>query len=109
MQIFEWLTILAFLTMLLYSLFQMGKAAIGFYRDYPRYSVVFSRLENYEKHCFKSGLSLFVIIPIMKGSEYSDIFIFQVLSEIGTALAGGLFLIGVIAFIRELHTSNSEA
>lgn len=86
----------------------MGKAAIGFYRDYPRYSMIFSRLENYEKHCFRSGLSLFFIIPIIKGSEYADIFIFQVVSEIGTALAGGLFLIGVIAFIRELHTSNSE-
>ncbi|EPR7547188.1 hypothetical protein KW497_10525 [Vibrio fluvialis] len=108
MSAMQWLTLGGSLAILLYALYQMIKAAVDFRRDYPRYRGIYSQLESFEKHCFKSGLSLFFIIPIVKNSKYSQDYIFQVLSEIGTALAGGMFLIGVIAFIRELHNSRSN-
>ena len=104
----QWLTLGGLLAIFLFALYQMIKAAVDFRRDYPRYRGIYSQLESFEKHCFKSGLSLFFLIPIVKNSKYSQDYIFQVLSEIGTALAGGMFLIGVIAFIRELHNSRSN-
>ncbi|CAI2314186.1 MULTISPECIES: hypothetical protein [Vibrio] len=108
MSAMQWLTLGGLLAIFLFALYQMIKAAVDFRRDYPRYRGIYSQLESFEKHCFKSGLSLFFLIPIVKNSKYSQDYIFQVLSEIGTALAGGMFLIGVIAFIRELHNSRSN-
>ncbi len=108
MSAMQWLTLGGLLAIFLFALYQLIKAAVDFRRDYPRYRGIYSQLESFEKHCFKSGLSLFFLIPIVKNSKYSQDYIFQVLSEIGTALAGGMFLIGVIAFIRELHNSRSN-
>ncbi|ENP8453112.1 hypothetical protein [Vibrio parahaemolyticus] len=108
MSAMQWLTLGGLLAIFLFALYQMIKAAVDFRRDYPRYRGIYSQLESFEKHCFKSGLSLFFLIPVVKNSKYSQDYIFQVLSEIGTALAGGMFLIGVIAFIRELHNSRSN-
>ncbi|MGI2784479.1 hypothetical protein [Vibrio alginolyticus] len=108
MSAMQWLTLGGLLAIFLFALYQMIKAAVDFRRDYPRYRGIYSQLESFEKHCFKSGLSLFFLIPIVKNSKYSQDYIFQVLSGIGTALAGGMFLIGVIAFIRELHNSRSN-
>ncbi|MFQ2472337.1 hypothetical protein [Aeromonas rivipollensis] len=102
----QWFTLGGLLTIFLFAFYQMIKAALDFRRDYPRYRGIYSQLESFEKHCFKSGLSLFFVIPIIKNSKFSQDYIFQVVSEIGTALAGGMFLIGVIAFIRELHNSR---
>lgn len=102
----QWFTLGGLLIIFLFAFYQMIKAALDFRRDYPRYRGIYSQLESFEKHCFKSGLSLFFVIPIIKNSKFSQDYIFQVVSEIGTALAGGMFLIGVIAFIRELHNSR---
>ena len=102
----QWLTLGVLFVIFIFALYQMVKAALDFRRDYPRYRGIYSQLESFEKHCFKSGLSLFFVIPIIKNSKFSQDYIFQVVSEIGTALAGGMFLIGVIAFIRELHNSR---
>lgn len=109
MTIPHWLFVGGMVCVLLFSFYQMGKAALDFRRDYPRYRGVLGRLESFERHCFKSGLGLFFIIPFLKHGEHSKGYLIQVLAEVGTALAGGMFLIGVIAFIRELHNTNSNS
>ncbi|EOX1512574.1 TPA: hypothetical protein ACMDOM_003527, partial [Vibrio cholerae] len=104
----QWLFIGMMALILIYAFYQMGKAGLDFYKNYPHYKSTFSRLKNFEKHCFKSGLSLFFIVVFLKNSDYAQDYIFQVLGEISTALAGGMFLTGVVAFIRELHSTQNN-
>lgn len=83
-------------------------AARDFKKNFPRYKGIWKSMESFERHLFNGGLWLFFAIPIVKNHKSGDVYLVQVLTEILPALASGMFLAGIIAFIRELHKYDSS-
>ncbi|MDC5855954.1 hypothetical protein [Vibrio europaeus] len=78
------------------------------YKSFPKVKAVWSRLARFEQHLFLMGLMLFLPIPMLKNSEFKDVYVFQLFIEAFPAMAGGMFVAGLIAYVRELHAYDSE-
>lgn len=84
-------------------------AAFDLVRDFPRFRRVWNRMPNFEKHLTKAGLLMFLPLPLLKASDWAKDYVFAVIIEMLPAIAGGFFVAGIIAFVREFHANESES
>ncbi|EJO2026758.1 hypothetical protein NRC85_004992 [Vibrio parahaemolyticus] len=78
------------------------------YKSFPKAKAVWRRLARFEQHLFLMGLMLFFPIPLIKDTPHKDVYIFQLLIEAFPAIVGGMFVAGLIAYVRELHAYEAE-
>ena len=78
------------------------------YKSFPKVKAVWSKLARFEQHLFLMGLMLFLPIPLIKNSEFKDVYVFELFIEAFPAMAGGMFVAGLIAYVRELHAYEAE-
>ena len=51
---------------------------------------------------------MFLPIPLIKNSEFKDVYVFELFIDAFPAMAGGMFVAGLIAYVRELHAYEAE-
>jgi hypothetical protein len=90
------LIFLANIIFIFWSIFQLKK-------DWPVIFSAWKQMETFEKTLLSIGFSFFVCVPILKEHPASDWYLVKVMIEIFPAMAGGFFVAGVLAFMRQVH------
>ncbi|PCJ14506.1 MAG: hypothetical protein COB04_15195 [Gammaproteobacteria bacterium] len=83
-------------------------SCLEFKKDWPIISDAWGKTEAFEKRLLYMGLSLFVFIPALKEHPASSWYISKVIIEILPAMAGSLFVAGILAFMRQVHEARLE-
>lgn len=72
-------------------------------RNWPLITKAWKQMEAFERGFMPMGLTLFVLFPALQDHPAADWYFARVVMEVLPALAGGLFVAGVIAFSRQVH------
>lgn len=89
-------TIVGFFVFLAYSVRDIR-------RNWPLITMAWNQMEAFERGFMPMGLTLFVFVPALQDHPAADWYFARVVIEVLPALAGGLFVAGVIAFSRQVH------
>lgn len=101
-QIYTWLI---FILLVILSFFFLVRSL---WKDKEIYFASWKEMTSFEKICLKLGLLLYITIPLIKEHPSKDSYIAKVSIEIFTALAGALFVLGALAFLKYAHEHNKS-
>lgn len=87
----------------LFFLFTTSALLIKEFKPSGKYRRAWSSTENFERHLLVTGFFLFFAVPMFTSPTFADAYLFKVLAAMLPAMASGMFLVGCIAFFRELH------
>ena len=77
--------------------------------DWPLVKEAWSQMDRLEKNMLIIGFLIFILIPSIKSHPSSDWYITQVALDILPALAGSLFVAGVISFMKQSHRIKNNS
>lgn len=101
-QICTWLI---FILLVILSFFFLVRSL---WKDKEIYFASWKEMTSFEKICLELGLLLYITIPLIKEHPSKDSYIAKVSIEIFTALAGALFVLGALAFLKYAHEHNKS-
>jgi hypothetical protein len=78
-------------------------SAVRLKKDWPVISSAWRETEVFEKTLLSIGLSFFICVAILREHPASDWYLVKVMIEIFTAMAAGFFVVGVLAFMKQVH------
>ena len=104
-QIYPWLILALFALLVIGVFFFLGKSL---WKDKEMFFTSWRKMTSFEKSCLKSGFLLYITLPLLKEHPSKDSYITKVSIEIFTAIAGALFVLGVLAFLKYAHEQNES-
>ncbi len=104
----DWFTYITIVIVCICGIVFFVSAFVDIYKNYPKTKLVWKRLASFERHLFKIGVMLSCTIPLVKESMNNSNYISKVLAELFPAIATSVFIVGLVAFVRELHDYELE-
>ncbi|MCG5526362.1 hypothetical protein LRB11_15735 [Ectothiorhodospira haloalkaliphila] len=104
-QIYSWAILLVFVLLVLGSFFFLARSL---WQDKEMFFGSWKEMTSFEKISLKVGLILYVAIPFLKEHPSKDWYVTQISIDILTALAGALFVLGALAFLKYAHERNKS-
>lgn len=95
--------------LLLVTLIYIAYAVYKLKQNWHIVTLAWENTEELSRDLLIMGGLMFLIIPVLKGHPASDSYIAQVSMEMLPALAGSFFVVGVIAFIKEIREIRDNA
>lgn len=81
---------------------------ISFVRNWKQINVSFSVLQSFEKSALWAGLSLFVLLPLLKSHPQSTSYFGEVSISILSNVAIALFILGAVSFLKSVHKNKND-
>ncbi|WP_457573276.1 hypothetical protein [Desulfolithobacter sp.] len=66
------------------------------------------RMTSFERNELQIGLILYAVLPLFKEHPANGSYIAKIFIDIFTALAGALFTMGALTFLKHLHEVSKE-
>ena len=107
-QIYPWMVLVLFFLLVIGSFFFLARSL---WKDKEMFFLSWKEMTSFERICLKTGLLLYITIPFLKDHPSNESYIAKVSIDIFTALAGALFVLGALAFLKYAHEhskSNKE-
>ena len=74
-----------------------------FYKNRVLFVNSWQKMATFEKYSLKIGLGLFFVVPLLKQHPSKDSYITMVLTDLCSALASALFILGMLVFLKYAH------
>ena len=104
-EIYPWIILVLFILMIIGSFFFLARSLR---KEKEIFFASWKEMTSFEKICLKTGLLLYATIPFLKGHPSKDSYIAKVSIDIFTALAGALFVLGALAFLKYVHEHSKS-
>jgi len=104
-QIYSWLVLMLFVLLIIGSFLFLVRSL---WKDKEMLFTSWKEMASFEKICLKTGLLLYVTIPFLKEHPSNESYIAKVSIDIFTALAGALFVLGALAFLKYVHEHSKS-
>ena len=104
-QIYPWLVLVLFVLLIIGSFFFLARSL---WKDKEMFFASWKEMTSFEKICLKIGLLFYVIIPFLKEHPSNESYIAKVSIDIFSALAGALFVLGALAFLKYAHEHSKS-
>lgn len=79
------------------------------WRDWPNFKNSWAAMSNFEQYCLIVGFIAYLGLPLLSSHPAAPSYIGQVGIKVFEAIANGLFLVGVLAFVKNLHAASKVA
>jgi len=99
--IFLLLLLIVIFIFFVYSFFQIKQ-------DGPLYREAWGLMNVLEKNMLSIGVLIFIFIPALKSHPSADWFFASFMLEILPALATGFFVVGILAFMKQVHKLKKD-
>jgi len=104
-QIYPWLILVLFALLVIESFFFLVRSL---WKDKEIFFASWKEMKSFERTCLQVGLLLYITIPLLKEHPSKDSYVAKVLIDIFTALAGALFVLGALAFLKYAHEHDKS-
>lgn len=101
----QWSVLLIYLLLVAVGLALFIHAA---YTSIPAARSAWHEMSRFERYCLLVGLWTYLGLPALTTNPSASPYFGQFTSEIVGAIANGLFLVGVLAFLSRLHAESSK-
>ena len=82
--------------------------SIDIWKERGHLMKIWENVPRYEQKALIVGLLLFLAIPLLKGHSAHESYIPAVLIELVYSTAGALFVLGILAFLKEGHSLRNN-
>ena len=107
----EWAVFLFFCAYIVFVIGYLAWGILDIVRNAPKFHYAWRLTDETSRFSFNLGWMLFLVIPMVRNLFGRDHYLAQVLLEILPAVAGGLFVAGLLALmtqLREVERMNRE-
>jgi len=99
-QIYPWLILVLFALLAIGSFFFLARSL---WKDKEMFFASWNEMTLFERACLQISLLFYITIPLLKEHPSKDSYIAKVLIDISIELAGVLFVVGALAFLKYAH------
>ncbi len=79
---------------------------LGLWKDRTKLRRAWNALPSWERACLQIGTLFYACLPMLKSHPSSNSYIVEFLISLMQAMANGMFIVGVLAFLQKGHDLN---